>query len=95
MWFTGLLALVGAALLLAGFLTPLAAAVLAAGAAGAGFPFLPACTTAIFDSKTSFIFGFTMLVAVIGLGPGAFSVDARIFGRREIIIPPPVSSLQE
>jgi hypothetical protein len=29
-----------------------------------------------------------MLVAVIVLGPGAFSVDARLFGRREIIIPP-------
>jgi len=25
--------------------------------------------------------------AGIGLGPGAFSVDARVFGRREIIIP--------
>ena len=29
-----------------------------------------------------------MLVAVIFLGPGAFSVDARVFGPREIIIPP-------
>jgi hypothetical protein len=30
----------------------------------------------------------TMVLAIIGLGPGAFSVDARVFGRREIIIPP-------
>jgi hypothetical protein len=27
-------------------------------------------------------------VAVVFLGPGAFSLDARLFGRREIIIPP-------
>jgi hypothetical protein len=32
-----------------------------------------------------------MLVELILLGPGAFSVDARLFGRRKIIIPPPVS----
>jgi hypothetical protein len=29
-----------------------------------------------------------MLLALILIGPGAFSVDARLFGRREIIIPP-------
>jgi len=29
------------------------------------------------------------LVAIIILGPGAFSVDSRLFGRREVIIPSP------
>jgi uncharacterized membrane protein YphA (DoxX/SURF4 family) len=29
-----------------------------------------------------------MAVAVALLGPGAFSLDARLFGRREIVIPP-------
>ncbi len=28
-----------------------------------------------------------ILVALVFLGPGAFSLDARLFGRREIIIP--------
>ena len=28
-------------------------------------------------------------VALVLLGPGAFSLDARLFGRREIIIPDP------
>ena len=31
-------------------------------------------------------------VAVICLGPGAFSLDARLFGRREIVIPPSSSN---
>ena len=30
----------------------------------------------------------TLAVAIVFLGPGAFSVDARIFGRRQIRIPP-------
>jgi hypothetical protein len=28
-----------------------------------------------------------LAAAVLCLGPGAFSVDARLFGRREVIIP--------
>jgi hypothetical protein len=42
----------------------------------------------LFDSKLSLVFGLTMLLSVMGIGPGAFSVAARVFGRREIIIPP-------
>jgi hypothetical protein len=30
----------------------------------------------------------SMALATVLLGPGAYSVDARVFGRREIIIPP-------
>lgn len=87
-WFSGCLALAAGALLLAGFLTPIAAAVLAAGTAAVGFSLLPACSPNFFDSRTSLVFAVTMLIAIAGLGPGAFSVDARVFGRREIIIPP-------
>jgi hypothetical protein len=31
-------------------------------------------------------------IALVCLGPGAFSLDARLFGRREIIIPDSASS---
>lgn len=86
-WVSGLLALAAGALLLVGFLTPIAAAVVGAGAVAIGFSLLPPCAPAFFDSKSSMTFGLTMLVAIAGLGPGAFSVDARVFGRREIIIP--------
>ena len=87
-WFIGFLAFATGVLLLIGFLTPIVGGVVAAGAAGVGLSLLPACTRSLFDSKISLIFGLTMLVTIVGLGPGAFSVDARVFGRREIIIPP-------
>jgi uncharacterized membrane protein YphA (DoxX/SURF4 family) len=88
-WLVGLWALVGGALLLIGLFTPVAASFVAAGFAGVGLSLLPACSPNLFDSAIAFVFGMTMLVTVAGLGPGAFSVDARLFGRREIIIPPP------
>jgi uncharacterized membrane protein YphA (DoxX/SURF4 family) len=88
-----MLTIAAGVLLLVGFMTPLVAWLVAAGAAGVRFSMLPACPQDLFDSKISVIFGFTMLVAILGLGPGAFSVDARVFGRREIIIPPPASQV--
>jgi hypothetical protein len=33
------------------------------------------------------LFAETMSTAVVFLGPGAFSIDACLYGRREIIIP--------
>jgi len=87
-WFSGLLAFTAGGLLLIGFLTPIAAAIVAAGAAAVAFSVLPVCSPNFFDSRISLVFATTMLVAVAGLGPGAFSLDARVFGRREVIIPP-------
>ena len=86
-WFMGLSDLAVGALLVIGCLTPIAGALVAAAAGCVGLSFLPECAHGVFDSKTSFIFGLTMLVTILGVGPGAFSVDARVFGRREIIIP--------
>jgi uncharacterized membrane protein YphA (DoxX/SURF4 family) len=87
----GALALIAGALLLIGFLTPIVSLLVAAGAIGIGFSLLPVCSPNLFDTRIALIFGCTMLVAIVGLGPGAFSLDARVFGRREIIIPPPMS----
>ena len=94
-WFIGLLAFAAGVLLLIGFFTPIVGAVVAAGAAGVGLSLFPASTGSLFDSRISLIFGLTMLVTIIGLGPGAFSIDARVFGRREIIIPPRTSHSQD
>ena len=93
-WFIGLSALVAGGMLLIGFLTPIIGGVVTIGAAAVGLSLLPVCTPSLFDSRISVIFGLTMLITIIGLGPGAFSVDARMFGRREIIIPPPISPSQ-
>lgn len=87
-WLIGLTALAAGSLLVMGFLTPIAAGVVAAGSIGVALTLLPVCRPSLFEARTAIIFELTMLIAIMGLGPGAFSVDARMFGRREIIIPP-------
>jgi uncharacterized membrane protein YphA (DoxX/SURF4 family) len=84
----GILTVLGAGtLLLIGFLTTIAGAVAAVGPIGAGLSLFPACTNSVFDARLTIIFSATMLLAIVLMGAGAFSVDARVFGRREIIIP--------
>src|SRR5258708_39749421 len=48
---TGALALAAGVLLLIGFLTPIVALLVAAGAAGIGFSLLPGCSPNLFDSR--------------------------------------------
>jgi uncharacterized membrane protein YphA (DoxX/SURF4 family) len=90
-WVLGLAAIVAACLLLIGFLTPVAGSFAAIGALGIWLSLIPACTPTLFDSRTAVVFALTILWAIVTLGPGAFSVDARVFGRREIIFPPLVT----
>jgi uncharacterized membrane protein YphA (DoxX/SURF4 family) len=85
----GFSALVFGSMLVFGFLTPIIGALVALGVLGVTLSVLPSCMPNLFDSRPAQIFALTMLLGVIGLGPGRFSVDARVFGRREIIIPPP------
>lgn len=80
-------ALIAGGLLVIGYLTPVVGAIAAVGTVGVGLSLLPTCSPSLFDSRVSLIFGLTMLITILGVGPGAFSVDARLFGRREIIIP--------
>jgi uncharacterized membrane protein YphA (DoxX/SURF4 family) len=75
--------------LTAGFLTPIVAALL--GLLGAGQTLLgkPAYQLVWLDTRWTIVFAAAILVAIFLVGPGAFSLDARLFRRREIIIPPP------
>jgi uncharacterized membrane protein YphA (DoxX/SURF4 family) len=82
----GFTALAAGALLLIGFLTPVAGTIAAIGAVAVGLS-VPALATPLFGSKLTIILSATMLIAIALLGAGAFSVDARVFGHREIIIP--------
>jgi len=59
------------------------------GGLGVAVSLLPACPLSVFDSKEAIVFAIAVLFGIVVLGPGAFSLDARLFGRREIIIPPP------
>ena len=94
-WTVGAAALLAGGLLLAGFLTPVAGTATGLGALGIGLSLLPRCSTTLFNSGAAVVFGATILFATVILGPGAFSLDARIFGRREIIIPRPIGQRPE
>ena len=78
-WSIVALLLGSAACLLLGFVTPVAAVLIGLTSLGLAF------WTAPYPIQE---FEVVVLAVVIALlGPGAFSIDARMFGRREILIP--------
>jgi hypothetical protein len=82
--FAGIAVIAGGVLMLLGFLTPLVGALLLTGGLTAAvFLF----GEAVEKSSLTVIYEIVLSAAVMLLGPGAFSLDARLFGRREIIIP--------
>jgi uncharacterized membrane protein YphA (DoxX/SURF4 family) len=87
-WFAGIAALAAGALLLLGYMTPIVGLSVVLSCFGIFLGLLPASLQNFVDTKMALVFAITMLLALILMGPGAFSVDARLFGRREIIIPP-------
>jgi uncharacterized membrane protein YphA (DoxX/SURF4 family) len=92
-WSLGLPALASGALLVIGLFTPFVGLVVGLNIVGVALSMLPASTPNMFDSHPALVFALTILLAIIGAGPGRYSVDARVFGRREIIIPLPQSPL--
>jgi len=92
-WIIGLLSIAGGASLLIGFLTPVACVVVGLAAICIVFSSNPASAPSLFNAILPTLLLVVVAVAVVLLGPGALSLDARRFGRREIIIPrsPPSS----
>ena len=86
-WVFAVLAFAGAVFLLAGLMTPLVAFLVAADGIGIAISLIPMPTKNFFNSYTAIINLIGLAVAIALLGPGAFSLDARMFGRREITIP--------
>jgi|SRR5580658_233770 putative oxidoreductase len=87
-WLLGLVLLASGAALVAGFLTPIAGLLVALSFLGIAFSLFPEPSWGSHDAR---LVAFGMIIAAAALallGPGAFSFDGRLFGRREIVIPP-------
>ncbi|HUA83334.1 MAG TPA: DoxX family protein [Bryobacteraceae bacterium] len=87
-WLIGIGALISGLLLIIGYLTPVACIAVLAAAFGVALSVLPANPATLVKTRPAMVFALTILLGVFGLGTGSFSVDSRLFGRREIIIPP-------
>jgi hypothetical protein len=87
-WALGLIVIATACFVLIGLVTPVMSTLTGLGIIGTGLLRLAQPTGVLLDPKLSQILVLTMALAIVMLGPGAFSLDAHLFGRREIIIPP-------
>jgi uncharacterized membrane protein YphA (DoxX/SURF4 family) len=83
----GALAVATGFCLLSGFLTPIAGVLVALGSLGLALSTFAVPELDLFDSKLVIIDMIVISIAIALLGPGAFSLDALMFGRREISIP--------
>jgi len=71
---------------LLGFMTPLMSSVLILGSLAIGLSWLPRPVHDLLSTYFSILNLIAVAAALGALGPGAFSLDARMFGRREIRI---------
>jgi hypothetical protein len=88
-WLLGLVLITSGASMTAGFFTPFAGLLVGLCFLGISLSSFPATSWRIHDAR---VVAFGMIITAVALtllGPGAYSLDGRLFGRREIVIPPP------
>jgi hypothetical protein len=85
-WAAGVVAIVSGALLIVGFLTPGAGAVVVLGGGLIALATVPVFSDDVAPDRLAAAFLAIVAASIVPLGPGAFSFDAYLFGRREIVI---------
>lgn len=86
-WTVGPVAIATGVSLLIGFLTPVTGGLAALASLGVLLSLLPPAVLGLLGGAPATVYLAVMATAVLLLGPGAFSLDARFFGRREVVIP--------
>jgi uncharacterized membrane protein YphA (DoxX/SURF4 family) len=86
-WTVGLIAIAAGASLLFGFLTPVAGGLAAASLAVLALPVFADTAPALALDRLAAARLALVAAALVLVGPGALSIDARLFGRREIVFP--------
>ena len=88
MWLLGAVSFLLGCFLILGFLTPVAGSLGMIGGLMIWLTIIPDCSSSLSHSNYSLFLMGVLILEVLLVGPGAYSLDARIFGRREIVIPP-------
>jgi uncharacterized membrane protein YphA (DoxX/SURF4 family) len=86
-WIIGLGEMASGALLVIGLATPLVGTVVAVGAAAGTISRVPLASANLFELLRMNALIMIVAVAIVLLGPGAMSIDSRLFGRKKIVIP--------
>lgn len=86
-WLIALGAAISGVLLLIGYLTQIAGALAAFSTLARMLLWFSVRDARLSDSLLAIVLEIAIAIALAFLGPGAWSLDARLFGRREIIIP--------
>lgn len=87
-WAAGSILIGGGTALVIGFLTPFVSLVVALSILGIALSWFPALPFAMLGERLVALVIVATAMGIALLGPGAFSVDGYLFGRREIVIPP-------
>ena len=72
---------------LAGFITPISSLLVAFGILAGSTSWFASPATKSLDCNAAAFEVVAISLALAMMGPGSFSIDARLFGRREIVIP--------
>ena len=91
-WVVGVATLALGGLFAVGLLTPVVVLFAMVGGLLMACSIIPGCASALSQSSYALLLVATTLIEVLLAGPGAYSIDARLFGPREILIPRLTSS---